>query len=92
MLEPVLHSFKNCSYYFSFQMRYFTEMLRIQILIMIEYGDRERTHMEVVHLFRVGTSYFPGNYTIEIQFQEYDCVKLLSTSTTLVGDHIKIDF
>ncbi|KAJ8951154.1 hypothetical protein NQ318_021598 [Aromia moschata] len=47
-----LKQFETKCYFKLVKMSYLTESLKIEILMMIGYGDRARTRCEVVRLFR----------------------------------------
>ncbi|KAJ8942135.1 hypothetical protein NQ318_021643 [Aromia moschata] len=78
-------------------MSYLTESLKIEILMMIGYGDRARTQCEVVRLFRETHPDLPplnqGTISkIEAQYREMGHVmKVLSKRQAIVDDDTKLN-
>ncbi|KAJ8958732.1 hypothetical protein NQ318_016460 [Aromia moschata] len=78
-------------------MSYLTESLKIEILMIIEYGDRARTQCEVVHLFRETHPDLPplnqGTISkIEAQYREMGHVrKVPSKRQAVVDDDTKLN-
>ncbi|KAJ8948041.1 hypothetical protein NQ318_003375 [Aromia moschata] len=78
-------------------MSYLTESLKIEILMMIGYGDRARTQCEVVRLFRETHPDLPplnqGTISkIEAQYREVGHVrKVLSKRQAVVDDDTKLN-
>ncbi|KAJ8959377.1 hypothetical protein NQ318_022063 [Aromia moschata] len=79
-------------------MSYLTESLKIEILMMIGYGDRARTQCEVVRLFRETHLDLPplnqGTISkIEAQYREMGHVRKVSSKRqAVVDDDTKLNF
>ncbi|KAJ8950236.1 hypothetical protein NQ318_006210 [Aromia moschata] len=97
-LVCMLHSeFETNSYFKLVKMSYLTESLKIEILMMIGYGDRARTQCEVVRLFRETHPDLPPlnqgtNSKIEAQYREMGHVrKVPSKRQAVVDDDTKLN-
>ncbi|KAJ8959598.1 hypothetical protein NQ318_021783 [Aromia moschata] len=91
------YEFEMKCYFKLVKMFYLTESLKIEILMMIGYGDRARTQCEVVRLFRETHPDLPplnqGNISkIEAQYREMGHVrKVPSKRQAVVDDDTKLN-
>ncbi|KAJ8960270.1 hypothetical protein NQ318_003995 [Aromia moschata] len=92
-----LKQFETKCYFNLVKMSYLTESLKIEILMMIGYGDRARTQCEVVRLFRETHPDLPplnqGTISkIEAQYREMSHVrKVPSKRQAVVDDDTKLN-
>ncbi|KAJ8941268.1 hypothetical protein NQ318_016933 [Aromia moschata] len=92
-----LKQFETKCYFKLVKMSYLTESLKIEILMMIGYGDRARTQCEVVRLFRETHPDLPplnqGTISkIEAQYREMGHVrKVPSKRQAVVDDDTKLN-
>ncbi|CAH0556591.1 unnamed protein product [Brassicogethes aeneus] len=77
-------------------MRHLTETLRIEILMMIGYGDMCRSQQQVTNLFNGKYPYLPPLFQatvskIHAQFREYGHVKPLRRTPHFIDENVKVN-
>ncbi|KAJ8942427.1 hypothetical protein NQ318_007101 [Aromia moschata] len=97
LVRMLYSEFETKCYFKLVKMSYLTESLKIEILMMIGYGDRARTQCEVVRLFRETHPDLPplnqGTISkIEAQYREMGHVrKVPSKRQAVVDDDTKLN-